>query len=551
MKPDPISQPRRLSSISTILFLAAAAAAAILGGWLISYDMRYGPWAGSDSVGYIVYAESLVEGRGLTMRMPAGNDSPLTLHPPLYSIVIAPFILLGADPILAAQIINVICFVATLILLVVGPYWVNGSFEWGWLVAIIILVSPSMLEIFTGAMSEPLFILLTYLNIFLAARYWTHPSKKYWILSAVFAGLAGVTRYIGVASLILACLPLFTQKERPIRARILDSLLYAAIASLPLAVWLVSGLVRYGTFGARQIQTSLQFFESINRFRRGIVEAWVTWIPNQISIPTWSIKSGILHGLILIVLVLFVLFLIKLRRERSKESGARLPRTFVLYRVFILYLAGFLGFLYLSYTYSSIQPDLSPRMFTPIQPILFYLITGVLLLWIETLSLRWIYRLVPVALCLFIAVAYLPATRHQVTERHASGSGYTSREWRGSTLIQEVKRLPAEIPQISNQAAAILLYTGRFPYEINEYRSKQPLEEFTRFGEGNLKEEIVFREQCAALILFDGELRNQFVHLYGDQTGERLLALTDGLQVYSEAPDGKIYFPPGCPMPSG
>jgi hypothetical protein len=89
----------------------------------------------------------------------------------------------------------------------------------------------------------------------------------------------------------------------------------------------------------------------------------------------------------------------------------------------------------------------------------------------------------------------------------------------------------------------ILLHADQWPYGIEELSRQEPLSVFTRYGDGGGEDQKLFREDGAALVLFDSAF-NQFSSLYPQQEQERLEALIDGLSAFSEGNDGAIYFYP-------
>ncbi len=87
----------------------------------------------------------------------------------------------------------------------------------------------------------------------------------------------------------------------------------------------------------------------------------------------------------------------------------------------------------------------------------------------------------------------------------------------------------------------ILLHADQWPHGIEELSRLEPLSVFTRYGDGDGERQRLFREDGAALVLFNSAF-DQFSSLYPQRSQERLEALTDGLNVYSEGNDGAIYF---------
>ena len=113
-------------------------------------------------------ARNLIEGHGLGLYGPSGAFHPLSLHPPFYSFVLGFFGLFGADLVTTARWIDIILFGST------DP--VSGFFDlyaltkssWLSIIGSLLLFSmPVMVDVFSGAMSEPLFIFTGLASLFL------------------------------------------------------------------------------------------------------------------------------------------------------------------------------------------------------------------------------------------------------------------------------------------------------------------------------------------------------------------------------------------------
>jgi hypothetical protein len=86
-----------------------------------------------------------------------------------------------------------------------------------------------------------------------------------------------------------------------------------------------------------------------------------------------------------------------------------------------------------------------------------------------------------------------------------------------------------------------MLHLDRAAYDLPEIQRAERLPNFDRFGDGNTPEERVFREEGAALVLFDS-IRGQLYGIYREDAESRLEVLTQGLQLYLAGNDGAIYF---------
>ena len=121
------------------------------------------------------------------------------------------------------------------------------------------------------------------------------------------------------------------------------------------------------------------------------------------------------------------------------------------------------------------------------------------------------------------------------------GIGYNSPVWRGTPLLEVVRSLPAGVKLISNETTALMYLLDRPAYPLQEIFQDQPQADFDVYGTGPDESQRAFREQGAALVLFNATLRDDFA-LYGDRLDERLAALTAGLRPVYQGEDGAIYF---------
>ncbi|HZW03604.1 MAG TPA: glycosyltransferase family 39 protein [Anaerolineaceae bacterium] len=532
--PDRLLQRRAIPWQALLPYLPAALLS-LGGAALLIYDLRFGPWVFSDSTAYIASARSLAAGRGLGMVGPAGEFMPLTLHPPLYPALMALAIaLFDLDPMTTAAALAVLAYAGSILLLTGGVYALTRSWVWGACAGGLMLASRAMVANFDGAMTEGLFIFLLLAVLFALAAFHRTAKTAWWVGAAVAAAAACLTRFTGIALVAAGALALLALGGGAWRQKAGRALRYALISALPLALWLGAGALQQGRLAARQVEARPDLLAAANQFRGALVEQLVLWLPFQSRLPDWRSKSLVFYGLALCVLGLGALALYRLRQNGRDQGGSSL------WLLAGLVAAAYVGFVGFSYLFSSLPPDLNERMFSPLQPLVFLLAFGSPVLFeraygLRPVSLRVAVQIVLLGLGLLAAWAYLPATLDWVEERHQTGSGYTSLEWRNSELAAAVRALPADVPLISNQAAAVLYTTGRFPYELT---LPGPDGAVTPLAQGAWAD--VYVRQCAALVLFEQH------PVVPPAQAETLIA---GQQVYRDLQDGGIYFAPACPLP--
>jgi hypothetical protein len=201
-----------------------------------------------------------------------------------------------------------------------------------------------------------------------------------------------------------------------------------------------------------------------------------------------------------------------------------------------LYIIGFLGFLWIT-LFSSIQPDYNDRMFSPVLPMIFVLLFGVILAGIKAFKLRPVFYLLPLMVMIVIGKSNWIMTMSVVNDHHGNQLGYATPAWRSSPLVAGVKDLPQDLNLYSNKADAILLYTSRYPYSVKllEANAVQvPTAQTSSILEGSQG------ANPAALILFTQTLSGDGPKSLKGLSDEMKTKL-EGIDPYLATTDGNIY----------
>lgn len=531
----------RSRSFSNVVITLSFLLLSLVGVGGLLYALRWGPWVYSDSVAYILSAYNWITGRGLGIFNPSGEFDPMM--PPGYPWLIGAFLVLNLDPLHAITVVNSLCFALGLFLLGWGTWRLSGSWFWGWTTAMLVLLAPWVISNFDGAMSEPPYMLLTLLNLFLLAHYTHSPRLEVGIAAALCAAGAGLMRTIGLVNLVVGVLVILVVHRRSQREAAIRASGYAIMAGMLPLVWLFRE-----TLPNRPFVWDSSLLTQANTFRQSVTRLSLQWVPIFKMLPASWLKS----------LALVTMGLLagwgagwawkQARREENPQP--ELAGGLTWWAIVTLYALGYLLFLGLSYLFSSLTPDIDTRLLMPFFIALAVVIPGGFFLAMRARSVapHW-EGLLAALIFLSTLIYYLPTTVSYLSQRHTTGSGYSGLRWRDSETLRAAQDLPANLPLVSNQPIAVLFYTQRFPYEIT--RLVQPdravLEQ--PFGNGMSEDELVFRTRCAALILFEPEFSQQMRALYGDQTARYQAIFTAGLRLYRRLDDGVIYFYPTCPTP--
>ena len=265
---------------------------------------------------YLSAAESLAAGEGLLS--PGGGK--VALVAPFFSMAMAFLSLFGLEPVDGGRFLNATAFG---LLIGASGLWLSRRLESRPIalgVAVAVMASVPVAHSASALISEPLFILFCLLALmplesFLDRRGGT-PAL---VLSAVFAALAALTRYMGAALIISGVLILLARRNVPVRQRLKHALAFGAISSLPLAgVMVRNQLVSGALFGVRteaagQGPSGQSLFDSLGQ----VVEVFQQWA-DPLFLIHWQLQhSPWLIACLLLLLAALLLVTPRLSRASS------------------------------------------------------------------------------------------------------------------------------------------------------------------------------------------------------------------------------------------
>src|SRR5512145_253050 len=170
----PMTRPTNLRLASFLLLFLLF----VIGTLLILRTTPEGLGLSDDSIAYIAGARSLLAGDGYREAWLASNG-PVTHFPPGFSSVLAFFGLFGLDPLRGARFVNALLFGLNAGLLGILVWRMTPSLTAGLVIAALFVTNSQMLQVHAAAMSEPLFIFLSLLALWMFDIYFERPPARF------------------------------------------------------------------------------------------------------------------------------------------------------------------------------------------------------------------------------------------------------------------------------------------------------------------------------------------------------------------------------------
>lgn len=435
------------------LSLALLAGAAILGAALVWISTPGGASTSPDSWNYFAAARNLLAGEGFTRY----TGDPFVLWPPLFPTLIAALIGL-AD--LAGRNLHLLDALRVANALTVAATVIAAGLLWWRFLRSALLVALATLAVALGypliyvaafAWSEPLFILLGLLALIALDRHLAAPRRRTLLAVAILAGLASLQRYTGAMLIVTGALALVLLALRvPLRRRLCDAATFAAVAALPLALWLAHNQARAGTLTGERTPSTRTLRANI----RAVYDLTITWLtPERFGIGYQA--AGLIAGGAL-VLGLALLIVRERRGALRWLAGLRaLP--------LILFAALYTAFVVVSAArvqYDPIDERLLAPLYVPVIGLAFAALDR-LADWLRTRGGR-----IPAYALVALAALWLlhPVDRLRdniPTLRDISqASQITYETWRESPLVRAVRAEPPSGRILTNAPLHLLVQSG-------------------------------------------------------------------------------------------
>ena len=189
---------------------------------------------------------------------------PEAIQPPLYYYVVAPitWFSTGTAAVIAMRLAGVLMILVSVLLAFLAVVDLTGDALAGGFAAMVLATMAGIIDFLSQVQNDALLLPLGGALFWLVARAVRRRSLT-WPLAACAAALS-ITQIVGVALAAAAVVAVAALEVRSARARLPAVALRIAVAGVPLVLWVVSNVIRYGTLLPRNVTAAPGLFRSEN-----------------------------------------------------------------------------------------------------------------------------------------------------------------------------------------------------------------------------------------------------------------------------------------------
>ena len=393
----------------------------IIGAFLLMvWITPLGSGVSPDSTAYFNAAEVIMPVNGFP-----SSDRLITNFPPLYPFVLGLVNLLFKNMVETARFLNAALFALNIGLVTWLVYTATGRNVAAAVCAILFFISSSaLIEVHAWAWSEPLFIALLLLCLLLLIKSITQPSTVLFIASAIFMGLALLTRYAGIGFFPAAVMVLFLFYMGGVWRRVRYLLIWSVIAIAPLGLWLIRNMLEVGKATNRDLVYHPVSIAHVNTL--------FTMLMNFLAPVDLSLERKLwIFGLLILILVILLMIP---SNQHIKAINSR-SLSFIMATACFSFILSYTIFIFISISFFDASTPIDTRIFSPLLVIL--IPGGGSLVW--TLSearkkpLAWWFFLL---VCVSLVIIRTPGTLQTAQMIEMNGLGYTEKQWVNSETIR-------------------------------------------------------------------------------------------------------------------
>ena len=266
--------------------------------------------------------------------------------------------LFGIDVFNGSRFLNIVMI--GLIVLVTG-HWLSRYIRSRVLVVgvtVMIVISYAINWVASFAWYEIMFIFLSLISLIqLSAFLNQEKTMKAFTLSILFASLATLTRYLGIAIIVTAVILILAEKRLPVHRRVVYSAIYGTLSVIPTAAALVYSRISVGHYTGRSLLiTDLPLPDTLREIGDTLYVWFYSLEPGQFTLepPSWvAIYLWLIAGVIVLSLSVWLYScmwskqnLVSPRMPKPGENHAR-HTNLSIFLPFIVYIFVFLMILFL------------------------------------------------------------------------------------------------------------------------------------------------------------------------------------------------------------
>jgi len=439
----------RLASFLTLSLLT------VIGIFLVLWSTPEGLGLSDDSIAYIAGARSLLAGHGYREAWLASNN-PMTHFPPGFSSALALIGLFGLDPLRGARFLNALLFGLCTGLIGTLGWRMTRSLVAGLVLAALFVLNGSLLQVYTTAMSEPLFIFLSLLAFWMFDLYFERDTHWLWlVLCGIFVGAAYLTRYAGLALVATFLVALFILHDTW-RKRFIGAGIFLASVVPWILGWSIRNLFVAGSATNRELIwhpiTASNFNTTLYSISQFLipVEGWRRQLYKTSALFIALTASILLLALIWVMITAWKYFV----------GPQQAPRQETISFTTGLYVFGYVASIIASMLFFDASTKFQLRILAPI------FISLLILLVLFGVWLWKRHRKLAIVLALFIIGVSIYNQITTVQELSKGGQGFASFDWYDSKAIAYLRTLPRTLIIYTNETGAVYLYTGRSTYSL-------------------------------------------------------------------------------------
>ena len=384
------------------------------------------------------------------------SNNPITHFPPGFSSALALIGLLGLDPLRGSRFLNALLFGFSTTLLGILGWRMTKSLAAGLVLAALFVLNGSLLQVYTTAMSEPLFVFLSLLAFWMFDLYFERDAHWLWLIACgVFVGVAYLTRYAGLA-LVATFLVALLLLHDTWRKRFIGAGIFLASVIPWILGWSLRNLLEAGNATNRELVwhpiTASNFNTTLYTISQFLIPV-ENWRKQLYKTPGLFIT---LTALILLVALVWV----SVRAWKYFVVPQQMLRSETISFTTGLYIFGYIASIIASMLLFDASTKFQLRILAPIFiSLLILLVLFGVWLWKKRRELAIVLALFIIGISIYNQVI-------TVQDLSKGGQGFASFVWYDSKAMAYLRTLPRTVMIYTNETGAVYLYTGRPTYSL-------------------------------------------------------------------------------------